>query len=121
MADRKPESQADKRETQEGAVRSGVMSENLGEPYPQAMQERAESLPEKDEVQQAYKAAFLADSTQAEVREKVKVVDASPNSEETPSGHALRKVAGIAHDQERGERYAREKTARRWGYVPVDE
>lgn len=81
----------------------------------------AEDLPEKDEVQKATKAAMLADNPKQEVAEKVKVVKASPNSEETPSGGAMVKVAGVSDNIERGERYAREKTARRWGYVPVDE
>jgi hypothetical protein len=48
-------------------------------------------------------------------------VGESPNADETPSGYALKKVTGIASDAERGEKYSRHKTARRWGYVPADE
>lgn len=94
---------------------------DLGPPTPEPLRDLAEDLPEKDDVQKATKAAMLADSGDKEAKEKVKVVKASPNAEETPSGAALMKTAGISNDQKRGEAYAREKTARRWGYVPVDE
>lgn len=104
-----------------GAERTDVEVKDVGEPYPASMQALAEDLPEKDDVQKAYKAAFLADSAQKEAREKVKVVDASPNAAETPSGGALKKVAGIASDEKRGEAYLREKTALRHGYVPAEE
>jgi hypothetical protein len=89
-------------------------------PTPAAMRELAKKLPEKDEVQKETKAAMLADTPQEEVKHKVKVVDASPNADETPSGYALKKVAGIADNIERGEEYTRHKTAKRWGYVHVE-
>ena len=57
---------------------------------------------------------------QADAKAKATAVDASPNAAQTPSGAALKKVAGIADDTERGEKYLREKTARRWGYVPAE-
>lgn len=94
---------------------------DLGTPTPEPLRDLAEDLPEKDEVQKATKAAMLADSGSQEAKEKVKAVKASPNAEETPSGHALMKTAGISDDQKRGEAYAREKTAKRWGYVPAEE
>jgi hypothetical protein len=102
-------------------VETDVKTADLGVSTPQAMQVLAEDLPEKDAVQKAHKEALLADSPQAEVKAQVKIVDESPNAAETPSGAALKKVAGVGNDTERGERYAREKTAVRWGYVPVDE
>jgi hypothetical protein len=87
----------------------------------EAIKQLAEKLPEKDEVQKAVKAGMLADDPKKEVAEKVKVVKASPDAEETPSGHALIKVAGISDDQKRGEEYTKHKTAKRWGYVPAEE
>lgn len=92
---------------------------SVGVPTPQSLRVLAEDLPEKDKVQVAYKDAMLADTAQDECKAKVVAVDASPNAAETPSGGALKKVSGISNDTERGEKYAHEKTARRWGYVPV--
>jgi hypothetical protein len=93
---------------------------DLGTPTPASLRRLAEDLPEKDTVQKAYKEAMLADTAQQEARAKVKAVDASPDAADTPSGGALKKVAGVSNDTERGEKYLREKTARRWGYAPVD-
>jgi hypothetical protein len=90
-------------------------------PNSDATRALAEDLPEKDEVQKATKAAMLADSPKQEVAEKVKVVKASPDSEDTPSGHAMIKVAGVSNNIERGEKYLREKNARRWNTYPADE
>lgn len=89
-------------------------------PTPEPLRTLAEDLPEKDEVQKATKAAMLADTPGQEAKEKVKAVKASPDAEDTPSGHAMAKVAGITDNVERGEAYAREKAARRWGYVTPD-
>lgn len=106
---------------QEGAEQTDQKLADVGKPYGPSMRSLAEDLPEKDEVQEAYKAGFLADSAQAEAKEKVKAVDASPNADATPSGHALKETAGVSHDTKRGEAYARAKGARRWGYVPAEE
>lgn len=94
---------------------------DVGKPTPESLRDLAKDLPENDPVQKAYKAAMLADSAQQEAREKVKIVDASPNAGDTPSGHAIKKAAGVSNDAERGEKYLQEKTARRWGHIPVDE
>lgn len=94
---------------------------DLGPEMPPALRELAKDLPERDEVQRAYKAQMLADDMQDAAKEKVKVVKASPDAIDTPSGYALTKAAGIAHDADRGEAYARHKSAKRWGYVPVDD
>jgi hypothetical protein len=102
-------------------VETDVKLANVGVPTPRSLRILAEDLPEKDTVQKATKAAMLADTAQQEAKEKAKAVDASPNAADTPSGGALKKVTGVANDTERGEKYLREKTARRWGYVPVDE
>jgi hypothetical protein len=88
-------------------------------PTPEHMRKLAEDLPEKDEVQKATKAAMLAETPAEEVKHKLKVVEASPNAEDTPSGYALKAVASIADDEERGEKYTAHKSARRWGYAPV--
>lgn len=101
-------------------VQADVQTEDVGKPYGPAIRALAEKLPEKDEVQQAYKDGFLADSAQDEAKAKVKVVDASPDADETPSGSALKKSAGVSNDAERGEKYLAHKTAARWGYVPVE-
>ena len=94
---------------------------DLGPEMPRSMQALAEDLPEKDEVQKAYKKQMLAQDMQVAAKEKVKIVDASPDADDTPSGYALKKVAGIAHDGDRGEAYARHKSAKRWGYIPVED
>jgi hypothetical protein len=93
---------------------------DVGTPTPEPLRELAEDLPERDEVQVAVKAAMLAETAQQEAKEKAKVVDASPNADDTPSGYALKKVTGISNDTKRGEKYLEHKTAKRWGYVPAD-
>ncbi|MDP9145910.1 MAG: hypothetical protein M3N43_14675 [Actinomycetota bacterium] len=84
---------------------------------PGSYEDAAEALPEKDEVQTEIKAAMLAETGQEEAEHKANVVDASPNSADTPSGAALKATAGISDNRERGEEYARVKSAVRWGYV----
>jgi hypothetical protein len=103
-----------------GKAPSAATIADVGTPNPPSMRTLAEDLPDNDPVQAAYKDAMLADSAQAEAKAKAKVVDESPNAAETPSGAALKAVTGVSNDAERGEKYLREKTARRWGYVPVD-
>jgi hypothetical protein len=105
----------------ENVERDDVEMKDLGRPNPLSLRRLAEDLPEKDVVQKETKAAMLADSFQEEAKHKAKVVDESPNADETPSGFALKKVVGISSDEKRGEEYLRHKTARRWGYVPADE
>ncbi len=92
---------------------------DAGAGVPDAYIEAAEALPEKDDVQKAYKAAMLAETGQEEAQEKLKAVEASPNASDTPSGFALQETAGIADNVERGNEYARIKSAKRWGYVPA--
>lgn len=104
-----------------GVVETDVEVKDVGTPNPPSLRALAEDLPEKDAVQKAVKAGILADTAQQEAKEKAKVVDASPNADDTPSGYALGKVTGIASDQKRGEQYLRHKTAKRWGYVPVED
>jgi hypothetical protein len=96
-----------------------VIDSGAGAAEPQ--RQAAEDLPENDPVQQATKEAELATDAQAEAQAKARVVEESPYSGETPSGYALQKTAGVGNDVERGEAYAREKSARRWGYVPAEE
>lgn len=107
--------------TEEGRTPSSSQIASVGVPTPGPLRRLAEDLPEKDKVQKAYKDAMLADTAQHEAQAKARVVDASPNADETPSGYALKKVTGVSNDTDRGEQYLRHKTARRWGYVPVDE
>jgi hypothetical protein len=100
-------------------IETDTKTANLGVPTPRSLRVLAEDLPEKDEVQKAYKDAMLADTAQDEAKAKVRAVDASPDADATPSGIALKKAAGVSNDTERGEKYSRAKTAARWGHVPV--
>lgn len=102
---------------QQTGVTTKDVSEAVGPPHSQRMRDLAEDLPEKDEVQVAYKDALTADDAHTEAKAKAKVVEASPNAADTPSGGALLKTKGIADDTKRGEAYAREKAARRHGYA----
>lgn len=104
----------------EGKTPSPAQVADVGTPTPTPVRELAEDLPERDKVQKAYKDAMLADSAQDEARAKVVIVDESPDAADTPSGYAIKKVAGVSNDTKRGEEYLREKTARRWGYVPAE-
>lgn len=77
----------------------------------------AKKLPEKDPVQKAIKAGMLAKSRHAEHKEKVKVVKASPNAEETPSGAALVATESISDDDKRAASYRAVKSAYRHGVI----
>ena len=103
-----------------GDEQTDTTLKSVGVPNPASLRSIAEDLPSNDKVQKAYKDGMLADSAQAEAKAKASAVDASPNASDTPSGAALKKVTGVSNDTERGEKYLREKTAHRWGYVPVD-
>jgi len=102
------------------AAKNDDKTADLPPSNPASMRKLAEDLPEKDAVQKAYKEAMTATDGQTEAKAKVKAVDESPNADETPSGAALKKVAGISDDTERGEAYQRERAARRHGWTPVD-
>lgn len=109
-------------EVKSGAEAKKLIDKALDAPNtPTSMRTLAEDLPEKDEVQKAVKAAMLADNPHDEVKEKVKVVKASPDAEDTPSGYALTKVAGVTSHTERAEKYARYKSAKRWGTITVED
>lgn len=98
-------------------VKTDVKSATLPPSTPAELRRLAEDLPEKDAVQKAYKQAMTATDHQTEARAKVKVVDESPDAGETPSGAALKKVAGISNDTERGEEYSRIKSGLRSGAI----
>jgi hypothetical protein len=87
---------------------------------PDGLREAAEALPEGDDVETAVKEGMTADSTGEEAKAKAEVVELSPDSADTPSGYALKETAGIGDPVERGEEYARAKTAKRWGTVPAE-
>jgi hypothetical protein len=94
---------------------------DAGAGAPADMRAAAEELPEGDPVKDGVKEAMLATDAQTEAKAKVKVIDdSSTGAEETPSGFALKAVAGIADDVKRGEEYARIKSAVRHGTVPAD-
>lgn len=101
-------------------VKTDDKTANLPPSTPASLRRLAEDLPENDAVQKAYKEAMTAEDSAKEAKAKAKAVSESPNASDTPSGAALKKVAGVSNDTERGEKYLREKTAHRWGYVPVD-
>jgi hypothetical protein len=104
----------------EPEVKTDTKTADLPPSTPAELRRRAEALPEKDAVQKAYKEAMTTTDHQSEAQAKATIVDESPNADQTPSGIALKKVAGIANDTERGEAYARERAAVRHGWVPVD-
>ena len=81
----------------------------------------AQDLPEKDPVQKAYKDALTTEDPHKEAKAYLKAAEESPDAMDTPSGYALKESIGESNDTKRGEKYTRAKTARRWGYVPVDE
>jgi hypothetical protein len=112
---------ADEKKSEEGRTPTAGQVADVGVPNPESIRELAEDLPERDAVQKAVKEGMLADTAQQEAKAKAKVVDESPDAAETPSGHALKEVTGVGNDTKRGEEYLRHKTAKRWGYVPVDE
>jgi hypothetical protein len=95
------------------AAKEKVLDAGAG--APNAMREAAEALPEKDNVQKAYKKQLLADTTEAETAAKVEIVKASPDADETPSGAALLAVAGESDPIKQGEDYQRKKAAVRRG------
>jgi hypothetical protein len=94
---------------------------DTGAGAPPGLRAAAEALPERNPIEKAHKEAQLANDAQTEAKAKAKVVELSPDSPETPSGHALLKTAGISDDVKRAEEYGRIKTAVRHGYVPADE
>lgn len=112
---------ADKNDEEVGRTPTARQIADVGQPYTDEIRNLAKDLPERDAVEKAYKNAFLAESAQEEAKHKVTAVEESRDAGETPSGHALKKVAGVSNDTERGEQYLRHKTARRWGYVPAEE
>ena len=103
-------------------TKSDDKSAKLPPSTPEALRALAEEqLSERDDVEKAYKKAMTADSNSAEAKAKVGAVEASRDAPDTPSGGALIAAAGESNDTKRGEKYAAEKTARRWGYRHVDE
>jgi len=98
-------------------VKTDDKTASLGPSTPRELRRLAEDLPDKDPVQKAMKDAMTAEDQQKEAQAKAKAAEESPNALDTPSGGALKKVAGVSNDTERGERYARERAARRWGYA----
>lgn len=119
MADEKPKA-ADSEGAERKDVGAADVSKVVGPPHSAHMRELAEDLPEKDEVQVAYKDALTADNAKAEAKAKAKAVEASPNADQTPSGAALLATAGISNDTERGEAYNAHKAALRHGYAPPE-
>ena len=107
---------------EEGEVKYNQQSADLGSPNSEEMRERAEELlPDRTDVEKAYKEQLTTDDAQKEAKASLKISELSLDSPETPSGYGLKKAAGESNDTKRGEKYARAKTARRWGYVPADE
>jgi hypothetical protein len=114
---------ASSKESKEGGMESApdevhAALADLGPELPRSMRRLAEDLPEKDEVQVAIKEGMLAEDMAVTAEQKAKVVEASPNASETPSGAALLAVRDISHDADRGEAYSAAKSAVRHGYVP---
>lgn len=102
-------------------VKTDDLSADLSPANSDETRRLAENLPEKNAVQKAYKDALTTDDPHAEARAYLKAAEESPDAMDTPSGYGLKESVGESNDTKRGEKYLRAKTARRWGYVPVDE
>jgi hypothetical protein len=103
------------------AVQTNDLTADLRPANSAEMRRRAEDLPAKNDVQKAYKDALTTDDPHKQDRAYLRAAELSPDAMDTPSGYALKESIGESNDTKRGEKYARAKTARRWGYVPVDE
>lgn len=101
--------------TKANEAKADVVDASAG--VPDALQEAAEALPEKDAVQKAYKKQALATDVATEVAAKKTIVEESPDADETPSGAALLAVAGESDPIKQGEHYSRVKRAVRLGSV----
>jgi len=109
---------------EEGAERSDVKTKDLGDPnpgFPNDLVDRV--VPEKDEGQGRYKRQLKAKSHGEEAKAKAEQVasETNPDAKETPSGAALLATAGVGNDTDRGEAYARVKSAIRHGVVEPGE
>jgi hypothetical protein len=107
-------------EALDAKVETGVKTADLPPSVPEPMRVLADDLPENDAVQEAHKEIISQEEPHKADQAKAKLVDESPRSYATPSGYAAQKVAGIANDTERGEEYAKHKSAVRWGSLPDD-
>lgn len=87
----------------------------LPAPNPPELAAAAEALPERDAVEKAHKAIATADNHGELAKAQAKLVDESRDAADTPSGGAVKEVAGVKDDRDRGEQYEQEKRARRWG------
>lgn len=96
-----------------------VIDAGAGAPPPQ--RGAAEKLPEGNKMDATIKKAYLANDAQSEAKAKKEVVELSRDAEETPSGHALKEVAGISDDVERGQEYERIKRGVRLGAIDPKE
>lgn len=81
----------------------------------------AENLPDRTPIEKAYKEQLTTEDPQKEAKASLRISELSFDSPDTPSGYGLKESVNESNDTKRGEKYARAKTARRWGYVPVDE
>lgn len=88
---------------------------DAGAGAPKSWDKAVDDLPEKDEVQKAYKDQLSAKDHKAEVAAKVAIVNASPDADDTPSGAALLAVAGESDPIKQGDEYQRRKAAARMG------
>jgi hypothetical protein len=99
-------------------VQTDTKTANLGPGNSDETRRLAQDLPEKDAVQKAYKDALTAEDQHKEARGYLKAAEESPDAMDTPSGHGLKVAAGESNDTLRGEKYARAKAERRWGWTP---
>jgi hypothetical protein len=112
---------ADKQQEQPVKTRTDDKTANLGPANSEEMRRLAQDLPEKDEVQKAYKDALTTEDPHAEARAYLKVAEESPDAMDTPSGQALKASVGESNDTKRGEKYLRAKQQARWGWTPPAE
>ena len=104
----------------EPQITTGDKSANLGPANSTETRRLAEALPEKDAVQKAYKDALSAEDPHAQDKAYLRAAKESPDAMDTPSGYALGRAVGESNDTLRGEKYARVKAEKRWGWAPAD-
>lgn len=116
------ESSSSTQERKEGGrIETDVKTANLPISTPESIRTLAEEqLPDATPVEQAHKTMLTTEKPQEADKAKADLVDASRDSYATPSGYAAQKVAGIANDTERGEKYAEIKAQVRRGTLPED-
>jgi hypothetical protein len=111
---------AESKEQQRVEAKTKDLSADLRPANSDEMRRLAEDLPEKNDVQKAYKDALTTDDPHTQDKGYLRAAELSPDALDTPSGHGLKECIGESNDTKRGEKYARAKAEKRWGWTPLD-